>query len=130
MQNGHVELAYVKGLDQQKKLAVGLVVCVLIIAFSGLLFDRKVSTDLITHVVFPLSAFIGACWACITAYRAHRGPVHLGLQHTLAWLLIGMGLLATCFGEVYSAYVEKTGLIGQIPSVISGSDLGFTLFYP
>ncbi|MFL5629501.1 MAG: ATP-binding protein, partial [Ktedonobacteraceae bacterium] len=75
----------------------------------------------------PFTSPLRAFFACMTAYRARYGPVRLAPHHQLAWLLIALGLLATCLGGVYYNYLAQAGFTGPVPLY---ADIGFILFYP
>jgi signal transduction histidine kinase len=127
--NDELTRDYFQKLERQNYLATTSVVVLVTISFFWSLFhiggDKGV--NLFTNIMYPLSSAIGAFWACTTAYRIRFGPVRLALHHQLAWLLIGLGLIANCFGGIWYTYLAQTGMMNPIPSA---GDLGFTLFYP
>ncbi len=121
-------LSYLRKLERENYLALALVILMSAAGFIGLLFDvgGKYNPDLVSNIMYPLTSFIGAGWAFITAYRARYGPLKLQPSHQLAWLLVGLGLTANCIGGVYFTYMDRTNQV-VLPSF---SDIGFTLFYP
>lgn len=64
--------------------------------------------------------------AFITAYRARYGPLRLQSSRQLAWLLVGLGLMANCLGGLYYTYLDRTNQV-VFPSY---ADIGFMLMYP
>ena len=120
---------YVKRLRRELSIAVVAGAGLTLIGALGLLFHIAESTypDLISNILYPVTSFVGASWAFLTAYRMRRGPLRLAPSHQLAWLLVGLGLLANSLGGLYYTYIERTGQTILVPSF---SDIGFTLFYP
>lgn len=120
---------YLQRLERQNYLATMILVVIVTISIFWCLFHIGNSTvlELFSNLMYPLSSAIGALWVGMTAYRARRGPLRLAPHHQLAWLLIGLGLLANCLGAVYYAYMEQAGFTHSVPSF---SDIGYTLFYP
>lgn len=122
-------LPYLRKRDRENYLALAAVVLMSTAGLFGMLFHigGESDPDLVSNFMYPLTSFVGACWAFTTAYRARHGPVRLAALHQLAWLLVGMGLLANSLGGMYYTYLERSGQTILVPSL---SDLGFTLFYP
>jgi signal transduction histidine kinase len=121
--------AYARRIAREKSLALTAIVTVMVIGFTALLLHVAENTypDLVSNIMYPLTSLLGSTWAFITAYRIARGPLELGPRHVLAWLLVGMGLMANCLGGLYYTYLERSGQTILVPSL---SDIGFTLFYP
>lgn len=120
---------YLQRLERQNYLATMILVVIVTISIFWCLFHIGNSTvlELFSNLMYSLSSAIGALWVGMTAYRARRGPLRLAPHHQLAWLLIGLGLLANCLGAVYYTYLEQAGFTHSVPSF---SDIGYTLFYP
>jgi signal transduction histidine kinase/uncharacterized protein YigA (DUF484 family) len=120
---------YLQRLERQNYLATMILVVIVTISIFWCLFHIGNSTvlNLFSNLMYPLSSAIGALWVGVTAYRTRRGPLRLAPHHQLAWLLIGLGLLANCLGAVYYAYLEQAEFTHPVPSF---SDIGYTLFYP
>jgi signal transduction histidine kinase len=126
--NAELTESYVRKLDRGKYLAVAALVLLVLTGVLGFVFHVAQNIpDLVSNIMYPLTSGVGAGWAFLTAYRAYRGPVRLGLNHARAWLLVGMGLLANCLGGLLYTILERSGQTILIPSF---SDIGFTLFYP
>jgi signal transduction histidine kinase len=127
--NDELTRAYLQKLARQNYIATTIFVVLVTISVLWFLFhiggDRGLT--LLAHIMYPLSAIIGAVWAFITAYRARNGPLRLERRYQLAWLLAGLGLLAKCLGGIYYAFLQQVGVLNLAPSL---SDIGFTLFYP
>src|SRR6266576_6270294 len=107
--NARLTYLYVRRLDRGKYLALAVFAFLTMMGIFGFFFHVAQATDpdLVSNIMYPLSSGVGASWAFITAYRAYRGPLRLGLQHALAWFLVGMGLLANCLGGFYYTYLER-----------------------
>jgi len=120
---------YLKRLRRELYLALVAGAGMTLIGALGMLFHIAESAypDLISNILYPLTSFVGASWAFLTAYRMRHGPLRLAPSHQLAWLLVGLGLLANSLGGLYYTYIERTGQTILVPSF---SDIGFTLFYP
>ena len=120
-------LAHLRKLDRSVYIATAcsilLVSCSLFWMLLRLGGDE--STVLFSNVAYTITSLIGAYWAFNTAYMARKGPILLTPRHQLAWLFVGLGLLANSIGGVYYTYQEY---VNQIPFP-SYSDIGFTLFY-
>ena len=121
--NTELTYAYVRKLDRGKYVALATLILLVAAGILGFAFH----VDLVSNILYPLTSGVGAYWAFLTAYRAYRGPVRLGINHARAWLLIGMGLLANCLGGLLFTILERSGQTILVPSF---SDIGFTLFYP
>lgn len=120
--------SYLKRLDRGKYLALVTLAFLVLAGVLGFVFHVAQNIpDLVSNIMYPLTSGVGASWAFLTAYRAYRGPVRLGLLHACAWLLVGAGLLANCLGGLLYTILERSGQIILVPSF---SDIGFTLFYP
>ena len=118
-----------KNLGRQNYIATTIFVVLATISIFWSLFHIGGDQGLmrLSNIMYPLSSMIGAFWALITAYRARRGPLRLERHYQLAWLLVGLGLLANCFGGIYFTYLHLKGVSDTVPSP---GDIGFTLFYP
>lgn len=116
-------------LDRERYLAFAITVLLSLLGLCSILFriGQQAYPDLVSNIMYPLTSFVGASWAFLTAYRARRGSLRLASQHQVAWLLIGAGLLANTLGSLYYTYLERSGQTILVPSL---SDIGFTLFYP
>lgn len=121
-------LSYLRKLERENYLAMAAVVFLSAAGFFGLLYHVGASTypDFVSNVMYPLTSFIGASMAFITAYRARYGPLELQPSRQLAWLLVGLGLMANCLGGLYFTYMDRTNQV-VFPSY---SDIGFMLMYP
>lgn len=126
--NDELTHSYVRRLDRGKYLALAALVLLVLAGVLGFVFHVAQNIpDLVSNIMYPLTSGVGASWAFLTAYRAYRGPVRLGLNHARAWLLVGMALSANCLGGLLYTILERSGQTILIPSF---SDIGFTLFYP
>jgi GAF domain len=127
--NDELTRAYLQKLGWQNYLATTIFVVLVTVSIFWSLFH--IGSDnglkLLSNIMYPLSSAIGAIWAFTTAYRARRGPLRLERHYQLAWLLVGLGLLANCLGGIYFTYLQQTGVSDTVPSP---GDIGFTLFYP
>ena len=121
--------AYIQKLGRQNKIATGVAVLIVTVSLFWMLFhiggDRTVG--LFSDTIYTLGLLMGASWAWIISYRARRGALQLELRYQIAWLLIGLGLLADGLGRAYFAYLEYNGQLNPTPTY---ADIGFTLFYP
>lgn len=119
---------YLRRLDRGNYLNLGVLIVLVLAGVLGFVLHVAQNVpDLVSNIMYPLTSGVGASWAFLTAYRAYRGPVRLGVHHTLAWLLVGAGLLANCLGGLLYTLLERSGQTILVPSF---SDIGFTLFYP
>lgn len=127
--NTRLAHSQVKRLGREKLLALTATVFLTLAGFVGLLVTvaKGIYSDPVSNILYPLTSFLGASWAFLTAYRARRGRWQLGSQQVLAWSLVGAALLANCFGGLYYTYLAQTGQTALVPSL---ADIGFTLFYP
>lgn len=107
--------AYVRRLEREKYLALAVVAFLTLVGFLGLLLNIGQPTypDLISNFLYPLASFVGATWAFLTAFRIARNLPRLDFRYRLAWLLVGSGLLANCFGSLYYTYAERSGIAGE-----------------
>ncbi len=121
--------SYLQKLDRQNYFATAVTALIVTLSFLWMLLriGGSNTVTLFSDGVYVAAAWIGAFWACVTAYRARYGPLRLQPRHQLAWLLIGVGLCGTGLGGVYYAYLEHIGQLNPVPSLC---DIGFTLFYP
>lgn len=123
-------LLAVQKLERQKYRALALLLFLAMISFIWLLFQFTPLPDgpaLFSNSMYTLTSLVGACWSLRAAYHAWRGPVVLSKRHRLAWIFIGLALLANGFANIYygvSQYVYHTE-----PPLPSYADIGFTLFY-
>ncbi len=127
--NADLTRTYLQKLERQNYLATTCSLVIITISFFWCLFGigGYNGLNLFSNVLYPLSSATGALFACLAARRARRGPVQFARRHQLAWLLIGIGLLANCLGGLYYTYLEQTGSVNLVPSL---ADICFTLFYP
>lgn len=126
--DARIALSYLRKLERENYLALAVVVLLSAAGFCGLLYHVGGSTypDFVSNIFYPLTSFVGAGWAFITAYRARYGPLKLQPSRQLAWLLVGLGLLANCIGGIYYTYMDRTNQV-VFPSY---ADIGFMLMYP
>lgn len=126
--DARLTISYLRKLERENYLALAAVVFLSTAGFFGLLYHVGGSTypDFVSNIMYPLTSFIGAAMAFITAYRARYGPLKLQPSRQLAWLLVGLGLMANCLGSLYYTYLDRTNQV-VFPSY---SDIGFTLMYP
>src|SRR5437763_4224245 len=92
--------SYLQKLGRQTYLAGASVAIIVTFSFFWLLFrfGGEEKTIFFSDAMYAVAAWIGAFWACTTAYRARYGPLHLEPRHQLAWLVIGLGLFANGIG--------------------------------
>lgn len=83
-------------------------------------------TILFADAAYAATAFIGASWVFYVVHQMCKGPLLLEKRYCQAWLLIGLGLVASGIGGVYYTYLEY---MRQSPFP-SYSDIFFNLFYP
>lgn len=117
-------------LERQKYQALALFLFLTTISFIWLLFQFAFPQDgpaLFSNIMYTLTSLIGAFWIFRTAFQASRGPVVLGKRHRVAWLLIGLALLANGLGNIY--YGAYQYILKIEPPLPSYADIGFTLFY-
>jgi len=121
--------SYLRKLERENYLALAAVILMSTAGFFGLLFHVGGASDpyLVSNIMYPLTSFVGAGWAFVTAYRARYGPLKLQPSRQLAWLLVGLGIMANGIGSTYYTYMVRTGQTVLVPSF---ADVGFTLFYP
>lgn len=123
---------YIQKLEHQKYRAIALLLFLMTISFTWLLFQFKNGSGqdgpgLFSNSMYTLTSLIGACWTFRAVYQAYRGPLVLSRRHRLAWILIGLSLLANSLGNVY--YGAYQYIFRQEPPILSYADIGFTLFY-
>ncbi len=121
--------AYLQKLDLQNYLATGIVILIVAVSVFWMLFHvgGGNAVTLYANIMYGAASLVGAGCAFLTAYRARRGPVKFAFPHSIAWGLIGAGLLADSMGGFIFAYLAQTGNPNPEPSL---SDAGFILFYP
>ena len=126
--DARLSLSYLRKLERENYLALAAVVLLSAAGFCGLLYHVGGSTypDNISNIMYPLASFVGAGLAFITAYRTRYGPLKLQPSRQMAWLLVGLGLLANCIGGIYYTYLDRTNQV-IFPSY---ADIGFMLMYP
>ena len=120
----------VQKLERQKYWALALLLFLVISAFVGLLFQfapRQDGPALFSNSMYILTSLLGAFWSLSTSYRAAQGPIVLSKRHRLAWLCLGLGLLANGLGNVY--YGVEQYLTHTEPLLLSYADIGYILFY-
>ena len=120
-------LAHLRKLDRSIYVATALSILLVSCSLFWMLlrFGGEENTVLFSDSAYTVASLIGAYWAFSTAYMARKGPVLLTPRHQLAWLFVGLGLLANSLGSVYYTYLEY---VHQSPFP-SYSDIGFTSFY-
>jgi signal transduction histidine kinase len=125
---GELELAYLQKLDRYNYFATVLAILVITFSLFWMLFHigGDYGTAILGNGAYILSAILAAIWCLTTAHRARYSIVTLSPKHQLAWLLIGLGLLANALGGICYSYLELQGL-SPFPSI---SDVFFTLCYP
>jgi signal transduction histidine kinase len=119
----------VQKLERQKYWALALLLFLVIISFIGLLFQfapRQDGPALFSNSFYTLTSLVGAFWSLRAAYQATWGPVLLDKRHRLAWIFIGLALLANGFGNIY--YGAYQYLYSAEPALPSYADIGFILF--
>src|SRR5437660_11657750 len=80
---------------------------------------------LFSNGMYTLTSLVGAYWTFSAVYRARRGPLVLRRYHCLAWLLIGLGLVANAMGNIYNSYYQIT--FSQDVPIPTYRDSGTTL---
>ncbi|HYT42134.1 MAG TPA: hypothetical protein VEP90_07295, partial [Methylomirabilota bacterium] len=70
-------LSYLRKLERENYLALAAVVLLSAAGFCGLLYHVGGSAypDYVSNIMYPLTSFVGAGLAFITAYRARYGPL-------------------------------------------------------
>jgi hypothetical protein len=118
---------YLEGPARSNYVATAATVLIITLSLLWMLFHigGQSGTTIFSVVVYGVSSLLGALWAFRTAYLARRGPVRLERQHRLAWLLIGMGLLANGCADVLYYALMALGRLG-FPTL---ADLFLNLFY-
>ena len=126
--DARLTLSYLRKLERENYLAMAAVIFLSAAGFCGLLYHIGGSSypDFVSNIMYPLTSFVGASMAFITAFRARYGPLKLQPSRQLAWLLVGLGLMANCLGGLYYTYMDRTNQI-VFPSY---ADIGFMLMYP
>ncbi len=111
---GELELAYLQKLDRYNYFATVLAVLVITFSLFWMLFHigGDYGTTVLGNVAYVLSAVLAAIWCLTTAHRARYGIVPLPQRHQLAWLLIGLGLIANALGGACS----YAGISSSVPS--------------
>ncbi len=122
-----VTLAHLRKLDRSVYIATACSILLVSCSLFWMLlrFGGDENTILFSNIAYTIASLIGAYWAFSTAYMARKGPILLTPRHQLAWLFVGLGLLANSLGGIYYTYLEY---IHEAPFP-SYSDIGFTLFY-
>ncbi|MBV9231763.1 MAG: hypothetical protein JOZ18_20815, partial [Chloroflexi bacterium] len=126
---GGLTLGYLSKLSRYNYVATASAAFIVIVSLYWMLFHigRASGTTLFANAVYTLAAAIAAIWALQIAYLARYGAIQLAPRHQLAWLLIGLALLANTLKGAYYGYQEYT--IGHNPFP-SYSDILSNLFYP
>jgi signal transduction histidine kinase len=126
--DARLTLSFLRKLERENYLAMAAVIFLSAAGFCGLLYHVGGSSypDFVSNIMYPLTSFVGASMAFITAFRARFGPLKLQPSRQLAWLLVGMGLMANCLGGLYFTYMDRTHQV-VFPSY---ADIGFMLMYP
>ena len=120
--------AYLLKLGHQSYFATTSAAFIVTFSFFWLLFrfGGEGKTIFFSDSMYAVTSLVGAFFVCTTVLRARYGPVQLEPRYQLAWLVIGLGLLANGIGGTYYTYLEYIGQLNPVPSL---SDIGFTLFY-
>jgi hypothetical protein len=97
---GRLTLSYLRQLEQENYLALAVVILLSAAGFFGSLYQVGGSAypDAVSNTMYPLTSLVGVAMAFMTAYRARYGPLKLQPARQLAWLLVGLGLMANCLG--------------------------------
>ena len=123
-------ITVVQKLERQKYWALALLLFLVIISFLCGLFQfapRQDGPALFSTGMYTLTSLVGAFWSLRAAYHASRGPVALSKRHFLAWIFIGLGLLANGLGSIY--YDAYHYLLRAEPPLPLYTHIGSTLFY-
>jgi signal transduction histidine kinase len=123
---------FLQQLERQKYYAVACVFLLIVLSVIWLFwqFGNAPGQDgpaLFSNSMYTLTSLIGATWIFIIVYRARHGPVVLERRLILAWLLIGLGLVANGLGNIYYGFYQYTLKIE--PPIPTYADIGYTLFY-
>jgi hypothetical protein len=70
--DARLSLLYLRKLERENYLALAAVVLLSAAGFCGLLYHVGGNTypDFVSNILYPLTSFVGAAWAFVTAYRA------------------------------------------------------------
>jgi len=119
---------YLEGPARSNYVATAATVLIITLSLLWMFFriGGPRGTIIFSVVVYGVSALLGALWAFRTAYLARHGPLRLGRQHRLAWLLVGLGLAANVCASVLSAVLALLGRSG-FPTL---ADVFLNLSYP
>ncbi len=119
---------YLEGPARSNYVATAATVFIITLSLLWMFFQigGQRGTIIFSVVVFGVSALLGALWAFRTGYLARHGPLRLGRQHQLAWLLVGLGLAANVCASILSAVFVLLGRSG-FPTL---ADLFLNLSYP
>ena len=125
---GRLTRSYLGKLSFQGYFSVIVTFVIISLSVYWLVFriGGQNTVTLFSDSMYAVSSLIAAWWAFLTAYRMRFGPVRMEPRYQLAWLLIGLGLLANSLGGFDYTILEQLGYINPVPSL---SDIGFTLFY-
>lgn len=122
-------LIYLRKLKRYRYFATAA--ALVIAVFSAIWMIFHVGGDkgntLFADLMYSFVAFIGAIWACQTAYRGRHGPIRVGSRHQLVWFLVALGLFSRSIGGIYFTHLEWLGQENPLPSF---ADIGRTIFYP
>jgi signal transduction histidine kinase len=118
---------YLERPARDNYIAIALTITIIILSVFWMTFrvGSDSATAMYTQIMYGVSASLGALWAFRAAYMGKYGPVRLERQHQLAWLLIGLGLLANCYGRIlyFIPFMQK---YDAFPGI---ADIFFYLFY-
>ncbi|MDQ2886223.1 MAG: hypothetical protein M3Y39_09065, partial [Chloroflexota bacterium] len=119
---------YLEGPARSNYVATAAAVLIITLSLLWMFFHigGPRGTIIFSLVVYGVSALLGALWAFRTVYLARHGPLRLGRQHQIAWLLVGLGLLANVCASVLSAVLALLGRSG-FPTL---ADVFLNLSYP
>ncbi|HEV2661912.1 MAG TPA: hypothetical protein VGU68_14985, partial [Ktedonobacteraceae bacterium] len=119
---------YLEGPARSNYVATAATVLIITLSLLWMFFQigGQRGTIIFTAVMYGVSALLGALWAFRVVDLARHGPLRLGRQHQLAWLLVGMGLAANVCASVLSAVLALLGRSG-FPTLV---DVFLNLSYP
>ena len=126
--DARLTLSYLRKLERENYLAMAAVIFLSAAGFCGVLYHVGGNSypDFVSNIMYPLTSFVGASMAFITAFRARYGPLKLQPSRQFAWFLVGLGLMANCLGGLFYTYMDRTNQV-VFPSY---ADIGFMLMYP
>ncbi len=119
---------YLEGPARSNYVATAATVLIITLSLFWMFFHigGRSGTTIFSMVVYGVSSLLGALWAFRTAHLVRYGPVQMGRQHQLAWLLVGIGLSANVCASVLYDVLALVGHSG-FPTL---ADVFLNLFYP